>query len=175
MNKVGRTLVTCRQHSKVFSHHLSNIRMNPKTMKKNELSQALRQAGKIPYHKAKAVELRADLEKHLKFLQKSFPDQHTLYGVQDIALICCTGITADILVGIASDSLYKIEFSANGVCLAGDRTKLQALPDSIKNVKRANAITSNDEKTDVHTIMSGKDVNSYSIQREMSVIRQGLL
>ena len=115
-------------------------------MKKNQMSQALRQAGKIPKQNAKAVELRADLEKHLKFLQKSFPDHHTLYGVQDIALKCCTGITADILVGIASDSLYKIEFSMNEVCLVGDRTKLQTLPDSIKNVKRVNAITSHDEK-----------------------------
>ena len=70
MSKVGRTLVICRQNSKVFLHHLFNIRMNPKTTKKNELSQALRQAGKIPYHKTKAVELRVDLVKHLKFLQK---------------------------------------------------------------------------------------------------------
>ena len=48
ISKVGKTLVICRQDSNVFLHHLSNIRMNPKTMKKNEMSQALRQAGKIP-------------------------------------------------------------------------------------------------------------------------------
>ena len=133
MSLVGNLVIICREGNAPYVYPISDLRTRPTKMKKPELIAALTSVRKLPPGKVTVKDLRSCLEQHLKDLEQKFKDPLKLYGVENLDLVCSTGVSDDMLIGVgANKSVYQVHLKHNGVSVVGTPTFLFSLPDTLE-------------------------------------------